>query len=167
MKSPITIVEGNLSDKRHCRALVALINAYRSHPMGGRLPKLSGQAGKELIGGLRNHRNVFILFAQCGKNLAGIAVCFPGFSTFWARPLLNVHDLIVSPQFRRRGIGKAIMEAAARKAALLGCCRVTLEVRADNSIAKRLYKKIGFGPCPAPMEFWVKSINSSPPQNLL
>ena len=162
MKDLVAIVKGDLSNKRHCRALVALINTYRVHPMGGRLPALSRQAEKELIGGLRNLRNIFFLFAQCGKTLAGVAVCFLGFSTFGAKPLINVHDLIVSPRFRRRGVGNAIMEAVIRKAAVLGCCRVTLEVRSDNSVAKRLYKNCGFGPCSAPMEFWVKPIVNRP-----
>jgi ribosomal protein S18 acetylase RimI-like enzyme len=158
MKGLVEIVKGDLSKKRHYRALITLINAYRIHPMGGRLPALSPQAETELIKGLKNHRNAIILFAQYGKTIMGLAVCFLGFSTFSAKPLMNVHDVIVSPRFRRRGSGKAIMEAIVRKAEMLGCCRVTLEVRSDNSVAKRLYKKNGFGPCPAPMEFWVKPI---------
>jgi ribosomal protein S18 acetylase RimI-like enzyme len=158
MKSLIEVVKGDLSKKRHYRALIGLINAYRIHPMGGRLPVLSQKAEKELINGLKNSRNAVLLFAQHGKTIMGLSVCFLGFSTFSAKPLLNVHDLIVSPRFRRRGIGKAIMEAIVRKAEMLGCCRVTLEVRSDNSVAKRLYKKMAFGPCPTPMEFWVKPI---------
>ena len=164
MKGLVEIVKGDLSKKRHYRALIRLINAYRIHPMGGRLPTLSSQAETELVKGLKNNRNAVILFAQYGKTIMGLAVCFLGFSTFSAKPLINVHDLIVSSRFRRRGIGKTIMEAIVRKATMRGCCRVTLEVRSDNSVAKRFYKKIGFGPCLAPMEFWAKTIETRPPR---
>jgi ribosomal protein S18 acetylase RimI-like enzyme len=126
--------------------------------MGGELREMSPAAGKRLIAGLRNHPTVSIVFAQCEKAVAGAAIYFLGFSTFYAQPLLNVHDVIVAPRWRRRGIGKALMESIIEKATSLGCCRVTLEVRTDNAVAKYLYRQIGFGPCPTPMEFWMRPI---------
>ena len=165
METPCTIVECDLGDVRHRRALIALINAYRLHPMGGRLPKLAQSAELDLIAGLKNHPCSLILFACFDKKVAGVAVCFMGFSTFSAKPLINVHDLVVAPRYRRCTVGRAIMEAVIRRAEILGCCRVTLEVRSDNSVAKRLYSGIGFGPCPVPMEFWVKSLKTSLPRS--
>jgi len=38
-------------------------------------------------------------------------VCFRGFSTFAAAPLINVHDLAVVPGFRGQGIGRRLLEA--------------------------------------------------------
>jgi GNAT superfamily N-acetyltransferase len=157
-KHRITIGEVSLADGRNSRTLVTLLNAYRAHPMGGRLPAMSTAAEKRLIAGLINHPAASVVFARCGRAVAGAAVCFWGFSTFSAKPLLNVHDVIVAPGWRRQGIGKALMEGVIGKAASLGCCRVTLEVRTDNAVAKYLYRQIGFGPCAAPMEFWMRPI---------
>ena len=75
----------------------------------------------------------------------GLAICFPGFSTFHAQPLLNVHDLTVCTSHRGRGIGTALLGALEQEALSRGCCRLTLEVRSDNQAARGLYRKRGFG----------------------
>jgi ribosomal protein S18 acetylase RimI-like enzyme len=67
-----------------------------------------------------------------------------GYSTFRARPLLNLHDLAVQPEARERGVGGALLAAVESHARALGCCKVTLEVREDNASARRLYERVGF-----------------------
>ena len=67
-----------------------------------------------------------------------------GFSTFKARPLVNVHDLAVLPEHRGRGVGRALLAAVERKARALGCARVTLEVQENNGRARRVYERAGF-----------------------
>jgi predicted N-acetyltransferase YhbS len=74
----------------------------------------------------------------------GIAICFVGFSTFLARPLINIHDLAVLPTYRGQGVGRRLLEQVATKGKALGCCMLTLEVRADNYPAQRLYEAAGF-----------------------
>ena len=69
---------------------------------------------------------------------------FLGFSTFYARPLINVHDLMVSPDQRGRGVGRDLLQAVDAKARALGCCKVTLEVFENNHRARRLYAAAGF-----------------------
>jgi GNAT superfamily N-acetyltransferase len=85
-----------------------------------------------------------VLIAYEGDEPVGIATCFVGFSTFRARPLLNIHDLFVRADRRGRGIGKALLGAAAARAAGLGCCRLTLEVSERNERARRVYEGVGF-----------------------
>jgi ribosomal protein S18 acetylase RimI-like enzyme len=79
----------------------------------------------------------------------GIAVCFLGFSTFAAQPLINIHDLAVMPGYRGRGIGRQLLERVGAKGRELGCCKLTLEVREDNHRAQRLYQGFGFGDAPS------------------
>jgi ribosomal protein S18 acetylase RimI-like enzyme len=74
----------------------------------------------------------------------GAAVCFIGFSTFAARPLLNLHDLAVVPELRGRGIGRALLRAVEERARALGCCKLTLEVVQENTQARALYERFGF-----------------------
>ena len=76
--------------------------------------------------------------------MAGVAVCFLGFSTFSAMPLLNIHDLAVRGEFQGTGVGGALLDSVAEKARTLGCCRVTLEVDQENPGARRLYERKGF-----------------------
>jgi ribosomal protein S18 acetylase RimI-like enzyme len=109
-----------------------------------------------LIDGLiaHGHTRVYLAFEEDVP--AGLAICFVGFSTFKARPLLNVHDLAVAPEFRGRGIGKALLDAAADDARRLGYCKLTLEVRADNHKALELYRRAGFRTS-EPAEQWFMS----------
>ena len=72
-----------------------------------------------------------------------MALCFVGFSTFQAKPLLNIHDLAVHPEFQSRGIGSQLLEAAIAFAREHDHCAVTLEVQASNA-ARRLYARHGF-----------------------
>jgi len=75
---------------------------------------------------------------------AGIVTCFVGFSTFAARPLVNVHDLHVTKDYRRRGVARLLLEAVEKKARELGCCKLTLEVQENNHAALALYRGFGF-----------------------
>lgn len=46
--------------------------------------------------------------------------------------------------YRRRGIGRALLEAVLREAWRVGFTRVELTVRVDNPHARRLYERLGF-----------------------
>ena len=75
---------------------------------------------------------------------AGLAICFEGFSTFQCRPLLNIHDLIVSTNHRGKGLSKLLLKKTEEIARRLGCCKLTLEVLEENSIARNAYRSFGF-----------------------
>jgi ribosomal protein S18 acetylase RimI-like enzyme len=139
----LTIVEANLADPRHQDAVIAMINAYAGDPMGGGhgLPEDIRAA---LIPGLQKHPTTLIFLAFHGTEPVGVAVCFVGFSTFAARTLINIHDLAVIPAYRRQGVGQRLLEQVAAKGRELGCCKLTLEVREDNTPAQQLYQRMGF-----------------------
>lgn len=90
-----------------------------------------------------------------GYVACGVAVCFVTCSTWAARPAVNVHDLAVDPAYRGRGIGQALLEAVKEHARSISACKVTLEVREDNLVAQKLYKRLGFGEGTVPMKFWI------------
>jgi ribosomal-protein-alanine N-acetyltransferase len=52
--------------------------------------------------------------------------------------------LVVSPGARRRGVGRALMEAAASHAARSGARAMFLEVDRSNVQARSLYERLGF-----------------------
>jgi ribosomal protein S18 acetylase RimI-like enzyme len=141
--SVVEIVEADLSCHERAQAVEFLIDAYARDPMGNGRP-LSDEVRRDLVPGLRQHPTTLVLLAYCGAQAAGIAVCFRGFSTFAARPLLNIHDLAVLREYRGRGIGRHLLDAVAEKARSLGCCKLTLEVLENNHGARRLYAAAGF-----------------------
>ena len=139
----IVVVEADLGDPRHQDAIVHLVNTYAGDAMGGRRA-LSEEVRTALIPGLQQHPTTVVFLAWHGDTPVGIAVCFVGFSTFLARPLINIHDLAVIPTYRGQGVGRLLLEQVAAKGKALGCCKLTLEVRSDNHPAQRLYKAVGF-----------------------
>jgi GNAT superfamily N-acetyltransferase len=74
----------------------------------------------------------------------GLTNCFYGFSTFELRPLVNIHDVIVTDRFRGQGVAAAMLSEIERIARSRNCCRLTLEVYEDNIPARRAYEKYGF-----------------------
>lgn len=57
---------------------------------------------------------------------------------------LEVHDIAVAPEHRRRGLGKLLLEHVLENCRLRGVRRVLLEVRESNIAAQRLYRSLGF-----------------------
>ena len=146
-----SIVDADLDDPMHSQGVVEILDSYAREPIGGGRP-LSADVRNRLIGALDQHPNCLVLLAIQEKRPVGAAVCFVGFSTFAARPVLNIHDLAVLPELRGAGIGRSLLEAASTRARELGCCKLTLEVRQDNDRALGLYRRFGFGDFAAGVE---------------
>lgn len=141
--TPVRVVEADLDDATHQQAIVALTDAYARDPMGDGAP-LPADVRETLITGLQQHPTTIVFLAFVGNEPAGLATCFRGFSTFTARPLINIHDLVVPQAYRGRGIGRGLLDAVEGKARAIGCCKLTLEVTEGNAVARHLYEDVGF-----------------------
>jgi ribosomal protein S18 acetylase RimI-like enzyme len=139
----VEIVEADLDLGAHQKAVLDLVDAYDRDPMGNGGP-LPDHVKDELIPGLKKHPTTLIFIAVVNREAVGIAVCFVGFSTFAARPLINVHDLAVLPGQRGSGVGRQLLAAVEEKARTMGCCKVTLEVLENNHRALKVYQAAGF-----------------------
>ena|SRR5687767_3837482 len=96
------VVEADLARVEHQQAIVDLLDAYSRDPMGNGEP-LAADTKRNVISGLREHPTTFAFLAYVGGRPVGLAICFRGFSTFAARPLINIHDLAVLPEQRGHG----------------------------------------------------------------
>jgi ribosomal-protein-alanine N-acetyltransferase len=68
-----------------------------------------------------------------------------GFCTFWlVVDEIHINNVAILPAFRGRGIGTALMARVLEEGRQLGARRATLEVRASNEGARRLYERLGF-----------------------
>lgn len=139
----IKIIEADLENPLHAEAVLHCLDQYARDPFGNGKP-LDEEIKSRLIPGLKAHPAHCIHLAYQGSSPVGIAVSFFGFSTFKAKPLLNIHDLSVESGHRGRGIGKMLLNAVFSTALERGCCKVTLEVQEENSTAYDLYRKCGF-----------------------
>ena len=144
-ESPLVVRRVDFADPHDTRDYLHLLDAYARDPMGGGAA-LSDTVLERLPRDLRRHPGAYCLMAEQDGEAVGFATCFLGYSTFLARPLLNIHDIAVLPEWRRLGAARHLIAGIETLARELDCCRITLEVREDNAAARRLYQATGFEP---------------------
>ena len=67
------------------------------------------------------------------------------FCAFWlVVDEIHINNVALRPPFRRQGVGTALMRHVLSEGRRLGARRATLEVRASNEPARRLYERLGF-----------------------
>ncbi len=81
--------------------------------------------------------------AEWAGEPAGFSTWFLNYSTFRGRPGIYVEDIFVRPQFRKRGIGKALMQRLARRCVADGYARFEWAVLDWNTPSIAFYKSIG------------------------
>ncbi len=161
MNSP-QIIRNPYDEPARAEAIFKVLDSYASDVMGG--SKSLGKFTKEnLVAELKRRDWIVTFLALLGTEAVGLMIAIEGFSTFAARPLMNIHDVAVVPGYRGMGIGKALFDAVEEEARSRHCCKLTLEVLSENTVAKGLYKKLGFNPYELDPEagtaqFWEKSL---------
>jgi len=84
-----------------------------------------------------------VIIAEWDGNPAGMAFFFHNYSTWEGRHGLFLEDLFVRPQFRRKGIGKALMVSLAQIAIEENCYGIRWEVLDWNTSAIDVYQRLG------------------------
>ncbi|HDZ57243.1 MAG TPA: GNAT family N-acetyltransferase [Pseudomonas xinjiangensis] len=154
--------QADYHDPDHASAIVRLLDAYAQDPMGGGEP-LSEEVKLTLAGKLAALPHAFSVLCYVDGQPAGLVNCFEGFSSFVASPLVNIHDVVVSPAFRGLGVSQLMLAEVERIAIERGCCKLTLEVLEGNRVAQGAYEKCGFSgyqldPAMGHAMFWQKSL---------
>ncbi|MDC7702260.1 GNAT family N-acetyltransferase [Vogesella indigofera] len=85
-----------------------------------------------------------ILVYQRAGELLGFTQLCPLFSSVAAAPVWLLNDLYVAEHARRRGAGRALLQAAASVAAAQGVVRLDLVTAIDNAAAQALYASMGW-----------------------
>lgn len=83
-----------------------------------------------------------VVFAMIGKREVGFVLFFHNFSTFLGKPGIYIEDLYVKPEYRGKGVGKAILAYIASLAKERSCGRVEWWVLHWNP-ARKFYESIG------------------------
>lgn len=145
IQARLSIVPVDFTQDKHREHFLQLMAHYAADPMGG-AQGLPEAVRRELILRLPRRADWVALLAYCGDVPVGLMNAFEGFSTFAARPLLNIHDMVVHHDYRGRGIAQALLVATEALARQRGCCKLTLEVLSNNSRALQSYARFGFAP---------------------
>ena len=98
------------------------------------------------IGTQLEDANKMVLVADDGGDVAGYAyAAIEGYDYMALRgPAGVLHDLIVDPNYRGKGLGRALLRAALEFLKSRGVPRVVLTTADQNSAAQRLFASMGF-----------------------
>jgi ribosomal protein S18 acetylase RimI-like enzyme len=142
----VRVCRADYANASHANALVTVLDAYARDPMGGG-EGLSEFARRNVVSGLAARPQAFSVLAFANSTDAvpvGLVNCIEGFSTFASKPLVNVHDLAVLPQYRGHGVARKMLALVEELALERGACKLTLEVLEGNAAAVSLYARAGF-----------------------
>ena len=83
------------------------------------------------------------IVAEWEKKVVGFALFFPNYSTFLTKPGIYLEDLFVLPDYRRRGIGKAMLSYLGKLAIERDAGRLEWSVLDWNQSAIAFYQQMG------------------------
>jgi GNAT superfamily N-acetyltransferase len=107
-----------------------------SHAVTGNSEALS----EHLFG---THPYAEAVLAEYAGQPAGFALFFSNYSTFLTQPGIYLEDLFILPEYRRQGIGKAMLSYLAQLAVERGCGRLEWSVLDWNEPAIAFYRRMG------------------------
>lgn len=121
--------------------LAPLFDAYRRFYTG----RDDAAVSRSFLGErLSRADSVLLLAALDGIDGAGFTQLYPMFSSVRAARVWVLNDLFVPAPVRRRGVARALLDAAAQFARADGAARLELETNHDNLDAQALYEAAGW-----------------------
>lgn len=103
------------------------------------------RAGDAFAAILADPRRRLLLALDDGAPAGTVDVVVVPNLTRGARPYAVIENVVVGARFRRRGIGRALMDAAVAHARETGCYKLQLISGGQRGDAHRLYAAAGFG----------------------
>lgn len=155
----------DFSQAMQCVHLEQMLIAYSADEMGGG-KALSSSLAKRSVQLLATKTYAFSFLCYQGETPVGFANCFESLSTFSAETLINIHDLAILPQYRRKGLSQMLLQHIEGFARQQYACKITLEVLEGNNSARKAYQKFGFdgyslAPNTGNALFWQKKLKTA------
>lgn len=118
------LIQGLAEDEKLSHAITGNALALKEHLFGSR-------------------RYVEAILAESAGQAVGFALFFHNYSTFLTKPGIYLEDLFVLPEYRRQGIGKALLTKVAQIAVERDCGRLEWSVLDWNESAQAFYRSMG------------------------
>ncbi|MEH2136525.1 GNAT family N-acetyltransferase [Nostoc sp.] len=130
-----------LAEPTDCSALFKLIQGLAEYEKLSHAVTGDALALKEHLFG--SHKYIEAILAESDDQAVGFALFFHNYSTFLTKPGIYLEDLFVLPEYRRQGIGKALISKVAQIAVERNCGRLEWSVLDWNEPAKEFYRSMG------------------------
>ena len=125
----------------HTKELARLFNLYRIFYEQISDEELAFDFVKNRL--VNNESTVFIAEEESG-NFSGFVQLYASFCSVSATPILILYDLYVEQDYRSKGTGRQLMNAAREYAKSNDYDRLGLSTAKDNYIGKALYESLGY-----------------------
>jgi len=136
-RNTFTVRQAVLAD---LEALAPMLDQYRQfYKRPSDLP-----AARAFLRERFNHGESILFIAHEGDTVLGFTQMYPSFSSVSLARVFVFNDLFVCEAGRRRGVGKALIEAASAYAKALDAKSLTLSTAKDNTGAQALYESTGW-----------------------
>lgn len=122
-------------------AIAPLFDAYRQ--FYAQAPDLA-LAKSFIHDRLQNNESVVLLALSEAQEVVGFCQLYPSFCSVEAKPIYSLYDLFVSPEARRSGAGKVLLQAAEKFASENGKARIDLTTARTNKPAQAAYESLGW-----------------------
>ena len=109
-----------------------------------RLPSDVDKATAYLEARFGGHDSVVLVAADEGEQLIGFTQLYPTWCSLLAGSVYVLYDLYVAPEARRRGVARALLDAAAARCRRDAKLRMTLSTARTNLNAQSLYESLGW-----------------------
>ena len=127
-----------------CDAIADLIMELAIYEKLAHEAKATGDGLRAQMFGPRPYAEAIV--AEVDGRVVGFALFFHSFSTFNCKPSLYLEDLYVKPEYRSRGLGKALFTACAALAGERDCGRMEWSVLDWNEPSIGFYRSLGARP---------------------
>ena len=148
LQDPMTDIQIQPATEADVPLILQLIKALAEYERLGDQVTATEAMIRESFFGPAPHAQAVI--ARVSGDAVGFAIWFSTYSTFLSKPGLYLEDLFVLPEWRGKGIGRALLRHLARIAVERGCGRIEWSVLNWNETAIRFYRNIGA----RPMDEW-------------
>lgn len=134
------MISVRLATTQDVDAIAPLFDAYRQFYGQDSDLKLAGHFLRERL----SRDESTILMAHEESAPVGFTQLYPSFSSTRAARIFVLNDLYVAPSHRRHGVGRRLLQEAARHAKTQGAVRLSLSTAHTNTPAQGLYESLGW-----------------------
>jgi GNAT superfamily N-acetyltransferase len=135
---PFSVALGTTADCGECARL--LVDQLREHGIEASPDALA----RVLKVAITDMGRGFLMLARDGGRVVGVAYVATILSAEHCGPVAWLEELYVTPDWRHRGIGTALVTAVLERAQKAGIAAVDLEIDAAHQRVISLYQRLGF-----------------------
>lgn len=130
-----------LAEPSDCSALFDLVQALAEYEKLSHAVTGNPSALKEHLFGSPKYAEAIL--AEYTGQAVGFALFFHNYSTFLTKPGIYLEDIFVLSEYRRKGVGKALLTKLAQIAVERDCGRLEWSVLDWNEPAQTFYRRMG------------------------